>query len=146
MRELKFRCYLKDSYIERQKDYWWYEEEKANRIRKVHSIHLNTRKVIVSTLWGGNQSVGFDDVELMQFTGLYDIDNNPIYEGDILSNVAVNFNFIVKFEDTKYILQKIEFPEDKLDMYDFLHRIPNMFKRIGDIYDNKSLSQTKETD
>lgn len=72
-----------------------------------------------------------------QFTGLYDKKNVPIYEGDILENTAVNFKFIVKFIKTKWALQKLEFPEDSLDMYDFFHRIPTMFEVIGNIYDNE---------
>lgn len=72
-----------------------------------------------------------------QFTELYDKNNTPIYEGDILENTAVNFKFVVKFEKTKYVLQKLEFPEDSLDMYDFFHRIPTMFEVIGNIFDNK---------
>lgn len=73
-----------------------------------------------------------------QFTGLYDKNNTPIYEGDILENTAVNFKFVVKFIKTKWVLQKIEYLEDCLDMYDFFHRIPTMFEVIGNIYDNEA--------
>lgn len=72
-----------------------------------------------------------------QYTGLYDKNNTPIYEGDILENTAVNFKFVVKFIKTKWVLQKIEYLEDCLDMYDFFHRIPTMFEVIGNIYDNR---------
>ena len=72
---------------------------------------------------------------LMQYTGLKDKNGVEIYEGDILENTAVNFKFVVKFGKTKYVLQKLEFPEDSLDMYDFFHRIPIMFEVVGNIYD-----------
>ena len=67
-REIKFKAYIK----------------KSKEVVEVKSLHLNTRKAIIgyskSKTNYGNYSISFDDIELMQFTGLYDKNKVPIYE------------------------------------------------------------------
>lgn len=68
MREIKFRAWLKK------------EKEMVN----VSSIHLGTKRINYGYSKGGtrygNASAEFNEIELMQFTGLYDKNKVPIYE------------------------------------------------------------------
>ena len=67
-RKIKFKAYIK----------------KSKEVVEVKSLHLNTRKAIIgyskSKTNYGNYSISFEDIELMQFTGLYDKNKVPIYE------------------------------------------------------------------
>lgn len=76
--------------------------------------------------------------EINQYTGLKDKKDVEIYEGDILLNTASNTNYIVKFYDTKFMLNVIG-RDEVADMYTFLNRIPTIFEIIGNIYDNPEL-------
>lgn len=76
--------------------------------------------------------------EINQYTGLKDKKDVEIYDGDILLNTASNTNYIVKFYDTKFMLNVIG-RDEVADMYTFLNRIPTIFEIIGNIYDNPEL-------
>ena len=117
MREIKFRALLK----------------KGKRMVDVKSIHFGTRKIIIGYSKNktnyGNYSVSFDDVELMQFTGLYDKNKVPIYEGDIL-NIDDEY-WVVSFEDGKFVGTFDNVIEDLYEISDY--------EIIGNIYEDGNL-------
>ena len=72
MREIKFRAYIRDKNPR--------VPSEINKIVEVKSLHLGSKKAIIGYS-GGNYSIKFDEIELMQFTGLYDIERKRNIRG-----------------------------------------------------------------
>ena len=141
-REIKFRAYIKNDY----------KKELIGKILDVSSIHLKTKKVIIGYSLDksnyGNKSFSFDDIELMQYTGLHDKNGKEIYEGDIVKQVSYKYSndeYGHKgfYENISKVLYKgrafqyewiktneIEMPKDFKE---------NFIEVIGNIYDNPEL-------
>ena len=124
MRELKFRAWIKEFKI----------------MKEVSSMHLNTKKCTVTAKPGGfgrpDISFTFDEVELMQFTGVLDMDGTEIYEGDIVQCFAGldTTDMVVLFEAGEFRMV----PVSKISTYRTgwgYHAVDNFEKMVvGNIY------------
>lgn len=75
----------------------------------------------------------FNDIELMQYTGLKDKNGVEIYEGDIVSDEV--FNYIIKWIDFGFWKVQI----GQADKYKSgLHNM-KYYERAGNIYENPNL-------
>ena len=144
MREIKYRAYIK-------KDY---NKELVGKMLDVSSIHLKRKKIIIgyslSNTHYGNRSYLYDDIELMQYTGLHDKNGKEIYEGDIVKINAHSYDF--GFEKDR--IGEIRFIEGCFGFYKQLSEKEYFFNElstesgygeleyyevIGNIYENSEL-------
>ena len=145
MREIKFRAYIKNKNPRVPRE--------INKIVEVKSLHLGSKKAIIGYS-GGNYSIRFDEIELMQYTGLKDKNGKEIYEGDI---VKVK---LYKGEEEEYFLGKVEYfgsnfivdSDNNSDYHvydldgfgiDFKYNLEDC-EVIGNIYENPELLEKGE--
>ena len=127
MREIKFRA--------------WVKEKKA--IFEVILIDYVTKKVTYIVERTGHllniRHDKFNDVELMQYTGLKDKDNKEIYEGDILFESFGEKYYKVIFENGGF---RAEFNGDFEDhSFDLIDVVAQSCEVIGNIYENSKLME-----
>ena len=135
MREIKFRAWLK-------------EDKKMVNVETMDftdkSIQYLKKSEIINTYILRREN--FDNVELMQYTGLTDKNGTEIYEGDIvlvkLGGVSTWYKTVVKFKEGAFIASLID-GEDYI--YIFNRGFDNNdFEVIGNIYENKNLLEENE--
>lgn len=117
MREIKFRVW-----------------DKINKdMFNVESINFQERRVYKDTV----SYRKFEDIDLMQYTGLKDKNNKEIYEGDILFESFGERYYKVVFENGGF---RTEF-EGYFDEYSFdlIDVVLDLCEIIGNIYENPEL-------
>lgn len=79
-------------------------------------------------------------LKLLQFTGLYDKKNVPIYEGDIINNknILEDTNYEVIFDNGAFYGKRKNYYNPETIMYLKLYRVDKEnIEVIGNIYDNE---------
>ena len=122
MREIKFRAWIKEENV------------------MIDVPILNFRDKTIKTLYTqpcDKWEYQFEEIELMQFTGLYDKNKVPIYEGDIVRYFENECAYIYWNKDR--MAWGIE-PIDKEVYFDSPYLSDNTnIEVIGNIYDNPDL-------
>ena len=120
MREIKFRAWIKEVDEIREVEYINFWEKKISYPHKFcKEYYLNA---------------DFDEIELMEYTGLKDMKGKEIYEGDILFETFREEYFKVVFENGSF---RAEVDEYSLDLEDYA----NICEVVGNIYENAELME-----
>ena len=77
----------------------------------------------------------FEDIELMQYTGLKDKNNKEIYEGDIVTLHNSRYRIIFNSEEARFVLKDVFFEMD----IPFTNNNNKRIEVIGNIYENSEL-------
>ena len=131
MRETKFRAWLK-------------EEEKMVNVETMDFTDKTIRCLKKNEFINAYllRRVSFDDVELMQYTGLRDKNGKEIYEGDIIKYKFPYDKRIKHISPVKFLETEASFGiKDRYGNEIPLYTISanNYFEVIGNIYKNKNL-------
>ena len=120
MREIKFRAWIKE----------------VDEIREVEYINFWKKKISYPHKFCKEYylNADFDVIELMEYTGLKDMDGKEIYEGDILFESFREEYFKVVFENGSF---RAEADGYSLDLEDYAH----ICEVVGNIYENTELME-----
>ena len=130
MRDIKFRAFDLDE----------------KKMKTVNSIDFTNELITVYDKESLEHVLSFSDVDLMQYTGLKDINNVEIFEGDIVEVSKERINFkdttIVKFDkgSASFVLVSQDNDNGYLS-YDISYYNYNevYYRVLGNIYENKEL-------
>lgn len=127
MREIKFRAWLK-------------EDKKMENVKTMDFTDKTIRCLKKNEFINAYllRRVSFDDVELMQYTGLNDKNGKEIYEEDILFFRDENMKYIVVWQDAAFIIKSIEIRKYSEKMC-WLDDTEICCEIIGNVYENKNL-------
>ena len=127
MREIKFRAWLK-------------EDKKMENVKTMDFTDKTIRCLKKNEFINAYllRRVSFDDVELMQYTGLNDKNGKEIYEGDILFFRDENTKYVVVWQDAAFIIKSIEIRKYSEEMC-WLDDTEICCQIVGNIYENKNL-------
>ena len=126
MREIKFRAWVKDG-----KEIVDVEEiDFMNKvINYIYNDYKNNEQEIIGAY--------FEDIELLEYSGLKDMKGKEIYEGDILFESSSEEYFKVIFENGSF---RAEVDEYSLDLEDYAR----ICEVVGNIYENPELLGEQE--
>ena len=136
MREIKFRAWLK-------------EDKKMENVKTMDFTDKTIRCLKKNEFINAYllRRVSFDDVELMQYTGLKDKNGKEIYEGDIIEykfpyDRRLNHISPVKFLETETSFGVKDRYGNEIPLY--MITTNNFFEVIGNIYENKNLLEEQK--
>lgn len=121
MREIKFKAWVKE----------------LNEIREVEYINFLKKMISYPNKFCKEYylNADFDEIELMQYTGLKDEYGDEIYEGDIVTLHNSRYKVIFNMEQARFVLR-----DDKLEMeIPFTNNNNERMEIIGNIYENPEL-------
>ena len=126
-REIKFRAWLK-------------EDKKMENVKTMDFTDKTIRCLKKNEFINAYllRRVSFDDVELLQYTGLKDKNGKEIYEGDILFFRDENMKYVVVWQDAAFIIKSIEIRKYSEKMY-WIDDVEICCEIVGNIYENKNL-------
>jgi len=98
----------------------------------------------LSSNYGAARFFGFlyEDVPVMQYTGLLDKNGKEIYEGDILNNIEavdIAWRQVVEFETGAFWRKDISKGDDSQWEFDGWETVGEDWEVIGNIYENPEL-------
>ena len=126
MREIKFRAFIKE----------------LNEIREVEYINFWKKNISYPNKFCKEYylNADFDEIELMECTGLKDMKGKEIYEGDIIKFLNGIFEVIWCNEKASFMLKNKEYKE----FLNFIYENNNGMEIVGNIYENPELLGDKD--
>lgn len=134
-RKIKFRAWLKKEYFS--------VLNPENKIYDVENLDFDKQQAYLAECgW-----FDFEDIELMQYTGIKDKNDVEIYEGDIIEywyrsvSGTASSTAIVKFYDGAFQLEDI----DDSDSAELLFLAEDL-EVVGNVWDNPELLEVQDDD
>ena len=121
MRDIKFRAFLKSNQL----------------MYDVLTLDIIDNKVLINNEEKQLRGyVKYQDVEIMQYTGLKDKNGKEIYEGDILQGIGNVRKVVFNEENCSFMLKEIKL---RKELFLLTKEKSKNLEVIGNIYENEEL-------